>query len=1150
MIAIILLIIPFFWFKPGEVNYGGDSTRLYFYDPWNILTRNVIYSVGSFGNIGEDSAFLAMAPFLFVLSVLKEIFGGKDYLLNNFWHGLILSGGFTFVYLICLEIIPENRRISSQKGIAIIGGLFYILSPILIYSWDRALESISQLLAYPAVFFFFLRYLKSGKKIYLFPTAIFFLLFSINFSYWDSPYLLPFCFFGMIFFYFYARVFQQINRFFKGAVLISVFFCLISFFHLVPQFLLFFNPTASTYKSIFDEQTRTDRGFQYFLSVQPHVRLGYNLANQPQYVIEKGYSLPFENSEFNFGIKYLFLFLGYPAILCWGMILGQKTKREHRALQNLLLAMFLLLLFFMTANITALGQNFYKSLFNLPGFSMFRSFYSKFAVVFVFYYALFLAVSLAAIFERIGFFRKKNLLFLGLAALIIFSGWPLISGQIVNGTLWLSKGIKIPIKIDSDYGKFLQEFLKQKLNSRVLGLPLAGENYQIIGGVSGGAYLGPPTLTLLTGRPTFSSLRGINFLASQVKTFIEEKNYQSLNHLLGLLNIRYLFYNQDKYITYDNFPGYPYSQWEKKIFPNQESIKKFIQDLKFQEIISLGNYHLYSSSQPLPLFYSPQEIICTNGGIGVIENWLTVNSYQSRPAFFLKGLCPQEKPNIIITEGLSNDLLKLEAESRLVEEKITYPFVKERKGFLRRLALKKEDLEEWLSSGNQKNLIDKKLFYANKRVEEAISFNDGGRIFSLYQKKLEEVISLVRKIDDPIEQWQTAFLLKERLEDNREKLTSDSVADAGRWQTFIDETIKQTEVLAEQFKLKEREFSLTVAEDGDYSIFLQEQSQLGTKRLAESLSESQWFIDNKELALPDLNFQLDEDGWIKSERVNLSSGEHKLILKFNSPTDLLAKSDFKTIPDWQPGVWYRLEGKAKPGSGIKLALEEEYLEEIPKNRLIKIIDPDPVSGNFELYVRPSESALSAKIRVEGSGKLERLQVFPVLEPRLILASKREENVSENSHPKISFTKINPTKYYLRIEGAKKPYFLVFSQNYYKFWKLYLNKGEIFEPVLASYFGGEIKEVNNQNLFINQNIFETLGHKPIAEDRHFLVNGYANAWYITPKDTGGKETYELIVEYTPQRLVYVFLGISVLTFIGAVVLLLRGCHLNKYCFRLK
>ena len=74
-------------------------------------------------------------------------------------------------------------------------------------------------------------------------------------------------------------------------------------------------------------------------------------------------------------------------------------------------------------------------------------------------------------------------------------------------------------------------------------------------------------------------------------------------------------------------------------------------------------------------------------------------------------------------------------------------------------------------------------------------------------------------------------------------------------------------------------------------------------------------------------------------------------------------------------------------------------------------------------------------------------------------------------------------------------------------------------------------------FLEPATFETWGREPIAEDRHYLVNGYANSWYITPADVDGQENYELIVEFWPQRLFYIGLGISGMTLISCLAYLI-------------
>jgi len=87
--------------------------------------------------------------------------------------------------------------------------------------------------------------------------------------------------------------------------------------------------------------------------------------------------------------------------------------------------------------------------------------------------------------------------------------------------------------------------------------------------------------------------------------------------------------------------------------------------------------------------------------------------------------------------------------------------------------------------------------------------------------------------------------------------------------------------------------------------------------------------------------------------------------------------------------------------------------------------------------------------------------------------------------------------------------------------------------VASYFDGEIEEGVHKNIFLDRNTFETLGKKSLSEDKHLLVNGYANSWYITPEDVNGREDYELIIEFWPQRLFYIELGISLATLLSCL-----------------
>jgi hypothetical protein len=104
----------------------------------------------------------------------------------------------------------------------------------------------------------------------------------------------------------------------------------------------------------------------------------------------------------------------------------------------------------------------------------------------------------------------------------------------------------------------------------------------------------------------------------------------------------------------------------------------------------------------------------------------------------------------------------------------------------------------------------------------------------------------------------------------------------------------------------------------------------------------------------------------------------------------------------------------------------------------------------------------------------------------------------NSTGSISLTyeKVDPTKYIMHVK-ASQPFFLVFSESYHKDW---------------------IANINGEQ---------------VSDDQHFMANGYANAWYINK--TG---SYEIVLEFWPQRLFYIGAIISLATFFFCVLYLCK------------
>jgi hypothetical protein len=93
---------------------------------------------------------------------------------------------------------------------------------------------------------------------------------------------------------------------------------------------------------------------------------------------------------------------------------------------------------------------------------------------------------------------------------------------------------------------------------------------------------------------------------------------------------------------------------------------------------------------------------------------------------------------------------------------------------------------------------------------------------------------------------------------------------------------------------------------------------------------------------------------------------------------------------------------------------------------------------------------------------------------------KDKPMKKQSPPIITYVKLTPAKYMVKVKNVKAPYFLTFLESYDPRWKAYL-------------IGSD----------------ET--RQELSEDKHVLVNSFANSWYM--EKTGN---YELELEFLPER----------------------------------
>ena len=170
-ISLMLFILPFFWFKPGEMNIGGDGGRLYFYDPVDIFIHLASYAVMPFGT-GSVSPLFHYLPLVIILIFLKSIIN-SPFLLIALYSGMKITISFLAVYGIVNEFIgnrstEDKHTLVAGKVASILAGLFYVFNPAMTENYVRALPSHDQVFLNPLIFYLVLRYMNTDRLRYLF----------------------------------------------------------------------------------------------------------------------------------------------------------------------------------------------------------------------------------------------------------------------------------------------------------------------------------------------------------------------------------------------------------------------------------------------------------------------------------------------------------------------------------------------------------------------------------------------------------------------------------------------------------------------------------------------------------------------------------------------------------------------------------------------------------------------------------------------------------------------------------------------------------------------------------------------------------------------------------------------------------------------
>lgn len=342
------------------------------------------------------------------------------------------------------------------------------------------------------------------------------------------------------------------------------------------------------------------------------------------------------------------------------------------------------------------------------------------------------------------------------------------------------------------------------------------------------------------------------------------------------------------------------------------------------------------------------------------------------------------------------------------------------------------------------------------------------------------------------------------------------------------------------------------------------------------------------------------DGWYEYPKINLPTGHHNISFPQVRTKNLIRDASFEDPAAYKNFSYLAISGETLGGGhslriqankneesevswlidslylGIKYKLSFDYKTLIGSplkfvlgpngaEEVSSIVFPDTFSGaelnsgnnwqHFEKELTWEMEQQVGKISfVLSSGEessvslLEnlRFEVIPDFD-LILLADTANASVAQVT-PKIAVSEINPTRYRIFVTGAQDPYTLVFSDSFHEGWKAYITKSEVPSPSQIggsgwkTYLDGDVEESVPTHTFFSFDFLNFWDRKTVPEERHLTANGFANSWYITPEDAGGRGDYEIIVEFWPQWLFYIGILVS------GIVLLLCLLYLVRLKFR--
>lgn len=1145
--AFFLLAVLLPYYLDGHIILGGEGDNFIDFSAYLNNYRDTWQNIGTgFFTISLNKIFAD----IFILVFLEKLLSNIQVI--NF---LVV---FLIYYLPFLGMFVASRQLKLSPPFSFLIATFYTINPFTIYLLTSLNHwNLASFFVIPAFFWLILRYYQNNFKLF-FSFGFLSLLFAfVN----ANPPLMVVCqisiFTSVIIISCYLEKRLVIKKIATKYLLLLFSFLLFNFWWILNWFYVVVE-ARKTYTSgtalawLFGEQSTTILHKIFLLKWLVPADSSYN------------------NLSLFYNQPFIQLLLAIPILLVVFFFFQKREKEKH----FLITFLFLLIAgFLMKGTRPPLGGIYIFLVKYLPFFSIFKTSAEKWGVFFVFLLSLLLIYGFRN-YKKAKFFNLARVIFI---IYLFFCSYPLITGDFISDYKIKDLGWGSRKYQEKDEYRWLRESLNaDKEEYRVLSLP-GSFNYQVaIHMYADKYYTGLDPLISNTKKP-FITAYGNNALVN-FDVLFNNISSPSYKKLLSLFNVRKVFLNRDVY------PWFGFSHRETKDELEDRFDKDFSSEKK-------GSIVLYNNDQFLPRFYIPDyQIYVLDSKINDLAQVIELEDGRARTTVFFREeleIDLVKQANEFIIPAKTNKITGEELiRSTEDVEAVFFPYVKWNPDLIfYSLVLKKEQWTEKRLKDDPLALFEKKLLHATKRISEIERFFSGNELKRLnrqmkaYHQIMKEGIEIDNKLEDKNQLLRLLLYLEAHR--NKVKKLNFSLEAMSQIEIVFDELETELNNLGAKRNYTQLDYNFNIPFVGEYEIMAKidnnaiESIEIDVdKMIPQSTEKKDWYSlgeysfssgeHDLVLSLKESPNLVDSQDWDEFDITKNKNGElfflNQNIIPVHFPQDCSSGSCtffpskesliiFQEIENYQPNSIYRIEFDYSSKDAILglIIIQDKNRNEITGKvipGLTKILPTtDEKQKHINCLYKSSHNASNAKLlffsRVEdkkmGKADVENIKVRRIYEPEVFLKRIGTQNFSKASQlPKVVFNKINSTKYRVEIKGAKEPYNLVFNESFHRGWRAYFKEiSGLDGEIVANYFNGQIRQVVSRNIFLDRNTFETWTKEPFSEEKHFLVNGYANAWHITPEDVGGIENYEIIIEYWPQRLFYLGIGISLMTLLSCL-----------------